>query len=160
MNEMQHTSPEIASPEPPPADEESKKPKVDQPPIEGRILKKEKFVPEKVFNISVDLTKFLIPPDYNEKFMYDLPYSIKGTDRIPKFSPKNFIQRVIINQKPKDMDFTTIFYKLYENLLNALVTNDTAFINERCEKRFASKCIQALTDLQKNELKVNISLSW
>ena len=121
----------------------------------ANLIAGEKYIPKHVINIPVDFTNFLIPPDYNEKFIYNLPYNIKGSDRRTKFGPKNFIQRIINNQKPKDMDFKTIFYKFYDKFIDALVNNDTSFISEHCEKRLATKSIQALTDLKKDELKVN-----
>lgn len=114
-------------------------------------------LPETLIDLSVDYN-FLTPPNYAQKFVRDLPFDVMGTTAIVKFHPKHLIKKIIVGQKARDMDFKSIFYKFYDRWLNALASNDMAFINSHCEKRLADKCIKALEELSQSGLKVSFSL--
>ena len=120
----------------------------------GEQMSKGQFELNNVTNMPVDFSSFMIPPEYKEKFAYDIPYDIKGSGAIKKFHPKSFIQQILSHQRPEDLDFPSIFHKFYDDFLQALESSNEDFIQKHCEKRLSDKCIKALRDLKKSDLKV------
>ncbi len=108
----------------------------------------------KAVEVPCDTTAFLRPPKYKDRFVYDLPLDVKGCDQLAKVLPKSFVNKLLMHQKAADMDFPTIFHKLYDRFIASLVSRDRAALFQLCEKRLAEKTMQALDALQQNNLRV------
>jgi len=115
--------------------------------------------PVTLAKIEVDLKNFLNPPGYADKFRYDIPFDINGSEKLFKFYPKMLIGNLLMNQKEEDTDFLQIFHSFYDTWIDALLKGDNEKIKKLCEKRLAERTIAALENLKKNNLKVFIIIN-
>ena len=104
--------------------------------------------------MNVDYTSFLKPPGYEERFVHDIPFDVKGSDKLAHFDPKEVVQKIILSQSGGDLEFSTIFHTFYDRFMQAMADQDHEFLNKYCEGRLATRIIKAADSLKQSKMKV------